>query len=382
MRMLFTCRPTFGHIQPLMPLAKAALEAGHHVTFGAAAETLPALAAQGFATEIVGGPSDPGLRSILSGANAPPLEQHRLVAFTRCFAGSELTQRLSDLGPLIRALRPNVLVHEIAELAAPLAAAAAGIPLVTVGFGPLLDPAVADAAGNVAAPAWRERGLKPARWAGLYGGLYLDPCPPSLQVAESADLPIVQLMRTQSGGAGQAPEWVGRLKTPLVYVTLGTIFNKQRDVFQRCLAALEGLPVEVVVTVGEDNDPAALNASSGSVRVERFIPQDTLLPHCKLVISHAGAGTMLGSLAFGVPMVLLPQGADQLYNAQRCCAAGAALMLRPEQATIEAISAAVISLLDTSAFTERALAIAAEMARMPSPAQALERVEQFTLATN
>ena len=33
MRILFSSRPTFGHVYPLMPLALAARDAGHNVTF-------------------------------------------------------------------------------------------------------------------------------------------------------------------------------------------------------------------------------------------------------------------------------------------------------------------------------------------------------------
>ena len=102
-----------------------------------------------------------------------------MLAFAGFFAGAEMEHRLVDLDPLIQSLRPDVVVHEVAELAAPLAATSVGIPFVTVGFGPLLDPAVATAVASVVAPRWIERGLEPPRWGGLYRDLYLDPCPPA-----------------------------------------------------------------------------------------------------------------------------------------------------------------------------------------------------------
>src|SRR6476619_6334654 len=123
MRFLVTCRPSLGHIQPLLPIARAARERGHDVVFGTAAVAFDRITAEGFRTAEVGGPSDPGLASLLSGVDAPPLEQFRLVAFTRYFANSELKRRLIDLEPLVQTIKPDVIVHEIAELAAPLAAA-------------------------------------------------------------------------------------------------------------------------------------------------------------------------------------------------------------------------------------------------------------------
>jgi UDP:flavonoid glycosyltransferase YjiC (YdhE family) len=202
MRLLFTCRPSLGHIQPLLPLARAAAAAGHEVIFGTAVGAWGRLTAEGFETVRIGDPTDPGLVSLQSGVDAPPLEKFRLVAFTRFFADSELKRRLVDLEPLVQSLRPDIIVHEIAELAALLAAAAADIPLVTVGFGPLLDPAVASAAADVVTPLWVERGLRPPRWAGLYRDLYLDPCPSSLQIHEVSELPRVEPMKIQNGEPG------------------------------------------------------------------------------------------------------------------------------------------------------------------------------------
>ena len=54
-----------------------------------------------------------------------------------------------------------------------------------------------------------------------------------------------------------------------------------------------------------------LGAQPAHVRAERFVPQSEELPHCDLVISHGGSGSVLGALAHGLPQLLLPLGADQ-----------------------------------------------------------------------
>ena len=63
------------------------------------------------------------------------------------------------------------------------------------------------------------------------------------------------------------------------------------------------------------------------MHVRRFIPQSLLLPHCDLVVSHAGSGSVIGALTHGLPMVLLPMGADQPLNAARAEALGVAQVL-------------------------------------------------------
>ena len=54
--------------------------------------------------------------------------------FTQLFVGVELAPRLRDLSAIIERWTPDVIVHEVAEPAAPIAATAAGLPYVTSGF--------------------------------------------------------------------------------------------------------------------------------------------------------------------------------------------------------------------------------------------------------
>ena len=107
----------------------------------------------------------------------------------------------------------------------------------------------------------------------------------------------------------------------MVYATLGTQFNRATNVFRDILAGLTDEPLDVVVTVGRDQDPADLAPIPSNARVERYIPQVTLLPRCSVVVHHGGAGTTFGCLAHGVPQVVIPQGADNFINAamvERC----------------------------------------------------------------
>jgi len=104
------------------------------------------------------------------------------------------------------------------------------------------------------------------------------------------------------------------------------------------------------------------------------VPQDQLLPTCACVVAHAGSGTLLGALAWGLPLLLLPQFADQFYNADLATSAGVALALRPRDASIEAIRQALEQLLGQPSFTERAKTVRAELATMPSAEDILNRI--------
>jgi UDP:flavonoid glycosyltransferase YjiC (YdhE family) len=98
---------------------------------------------------------------------------------------------------------------------------------------------------------------------------------------------------------------------------MGTV-NANPVVFSTALA---GLDVNVLVTVGPFLDPAAIAADPRRVRAECFDLLDLVLDRCALAAVHGGAGTTLAALGRGVPLVVIPQGADQFINAERAVAA-------------------------------------------------------------
>jgi UDP:flavonoid glycosyltransferase YjiC (YdhE family) len=63
--------------------------------------------------------------------------------------------------------------------------------------------------------------------------------------------------------------------------------------------------------------------------VERWVPQADVLADAALVVCHGGSGTTFGSLAAGVPMVVVPFFADQPTNARLVAEAGAGLVVAP-----------------------------------------------------
>lgn len=73
----------------------------------------------------------------------------------------------------------------------------------------------------------------------------------------------------------------------------------------------------MLLTIGRDLDPAVLGEVPETVHVERWVDQADVLAVADAVISHGGSGTVLGTLAAGLPHVVLPLFADQGTNARR-----------------------------------------------------------------
>ena len=104
-----------------------------------------------------------------------------------------------------------------------------------------------------------------------------------------------------------------------------------------------------------------------NVIVERYLPHSLLLPMCALVISHGGAGTMLAALSRGLPLLTVPQGADQYVNAEACSRRGVGRTVVTGDLTPARVGTEVRTLLGDPSYRTHAQEVQAEIAAMPAP---------------
>jgi MGT family glycosyltransferase len=135
---------------------------------------------------------------------------------------------------------------------------------------------------------------------------------------------------------------------PLVLVALSSTFQDQAGCLQRIVDALAGLPVRAVVTTGPALDPAAL-APAPNVSIVESAPHSQVLAEAAAVVTHGGHGTVVKSLAAGVPLVVMHHGRDQADNAVRVTARGAGVAVK-RSADAGTIAAAVRRLLDDPSY--------------------------------
>lgn len=379
MRVLFSTTPLDGHFRPLLALARALRAAGHELAFATEAGWHSHVVGEGFDALPAGGPHSDALAHLdrfRDELRAVPPERRRPLLFTHLFAEFHATAKLPELLDVARAWRPDAVVYESGDLAAPAVAAALELPVAHHSFGVMVPFAALERAAEHMAPLWRSIGAEPDRYAGAFRGLYIDVCPPSF--AWEQPLGETIQLRSEAATIEGVPDWLDALEQPFVYVTLGTVFNGP-EVFRPLLDALDG-SISALVTTGRNVDPLSLGRWSPNVRVERFVPQAQVLPRCAAVVAHAGSGSVLGALAHGLPLVLVPQGADQFDNAARCAAAGAAVVIRPEELTADAVRLALRRVLDEPSFAEAARRVQAEIQAMPSAEEVAARLEAHVAA--
>ena len=373
MRVIVSCVPQTGHILPLLPLAQAFAAQGDDVVVASGPDAKEAVSSRGLEFRRVGpdfGSWYGALRSRTRGVPGDGLGPSRVLGYfvPRLFGEVGMALMLDELLELSRELRPSLLVFDPYLFAAPLVAALTGTHAVQHSIGPLVDPDVLDLVADAVSPIWREFGRDVPPAVGVYSGTTLTICPSSLDPAGDG-LQGAQPLRPVPPPLAEPPGLRTALadpERPLVYLTLGTFSNNAVDLFRLVLTALEDAPVNVLATIGRDNDPADLEPVPGNARVEQFIPQAELLPYCAAVVHHAGAGTSFGVLAHGLPSLALPQSADNFVIATRLAEAGVAHRLMPGDVTTAAVLAGLRSVLGASNYRQRARELAGEIAAMPS----------------
>jgi UDP:flavonoid glycosyltransferase YjiC (YdhE family) len=294
---------------------------------------------------------------------------------------------VDDLLRELDRLAPDVVVHEEGEWGGPVVAAIADVPSVALAWGaPLWAMDELRTIADSTAPLWERHGVAPRSPGGLFDHLYLDTCPPVLQEGHADRLPHRQELRfAPFDSGGDMPSWFDGLGgRPLVYVTFGTvpIFNTAPEAHAAIVEALAAESVDVVITVGKNNDPSDLGPLPPNVHVECYLPQAQVLARCSIAITHGGAGSTIGALGFGVPVLILPRGtSSQRRLAAACIASGAGLALDPEDVSAATIRAAVRELLTDSSFRGAAQAVRRSIEAQPDVGVIVPHLETLAAAT-
>jgi UDP:flavonoid glycosyltransferase YjiC (YdhE family) len=388
-RILFNILSGSGHLHAVTPLALALQARGHDVRIGVAGNYARAVRAAGLMPVTVGedwgDPVDinPGFLQL------PSHEQLRWTV------GRTTAPSAQSLARLVSEWRPDVIIRDGMSYAPWLVGEETGIPVLLFGStGIMPRPLAQFLLGELLAELRASRGLPPdPELAGLHGVMAIDTTPPSLYDAFAGMVTNRQPLRPLqwTGDAQEAPAWLASLgNRPLVYATLGTVVNRNPEVFRKLVAAVTGMDVDLVMTIGRNGDVGALGDIPTNVHVAPYIPQDRVLEMASAVVCHAGRGTTYGALEAGLPLCLLPLGTDQPLVASAVEKAGAGIICGtttlavgpmqlpvtiPADLDVATLRGAIERTLTDPGLRQRAGEIATEIAGMPSPEEVAEKVE-------
>ncbi len=331
MRMLFTSNPGIGHVNPMFPVAAALTALGHQVAFATAAGFCPTVEARGFKAFPAG----------LDWIESEP--QHRFPEYADLslsdrgtfllqdvFADMAAHPMTRDLLVLAREWKADALVRNDYEFGACVAAEVLAIPLATVSICFLMAPAyLASIVGDRLAYLRSAFGLSPQPSTRmLYPGPYFSYAPASMEPRLLPEMEGIQPADLAYAPAGSLPPCLEEKSSrPLIYISLGTVFNLNPIAFQAILEGLRDEPVDVLATVGRNQDPSAFGPQPANVFMERFVEQEMVFPRASLFITHSPFYTAMSALRFGVPLLMVPLAGDQPAQALRLARQGAGTIL-------------------------------------------------------
>lgn len=241
---------------------------------------------------------------------------------------------------------------------------------------------------EVAAPLWELPGADDYRarfagWLAGNGAATTDMDEFSGRPARCLAL-IPRAMQPNADRVDDGVSFVGPCKKPsgtwerpagaekVLLISLGSAYTRQPEFYRRCLAAFGGLPGwHVVLQIGKHVDPAELGPIPGNVEVHSWVPQQAILERADAFVTHAGMGGCGEGLMAGVPMIAVPQAADQFMNADRLVELGVARRIDTAEATAEALRNALVELTTDPEVAERLKRLRAE----GGTARAVELIE-------
>ncbi|MEU9508725.1 macrolide family glycosyltransferase [Micromonospora sp. NPDC048170] len=140
----------------------------------------------------------------------------------------------------------------------------------------------------------------------------------------------------------------------VLLISLGSAYTRQPEFYRQCLAAYGSLPGwHVVLQIGKYTDLRDLGDIPPNVEVHAWVPQRAILEQADAFVTHAGMGGCGEGLLAGVPMIAVPQAAEQFMNADRLVELGVARRIDTAQATAETLRAALIDLVTDAEVARR-----------------------------
>ena len=359
-KILFFNVPTTGHVDPSLPVAGELVKRGHQVDYFLTAAYRERVESTGSTFHAYEGIGPDYFEGLIQRFNPVRLATQLVETSIRI---------LPSLGRAVAQLQPQVIVYDSMCPWGRIAAKQAGVPAVAsmalldlplsymfkngkwwtalpvmIGVLPWL-PGYLQAAGRlqkaagVSVPAFARllnwpgdhnlcytaRSILPGAPSPEAGYTFVGP--PTRDVAAEVPFPFDELNPDQ----------------PLVYVSLGTVFNRDPGFFRACLEGLSGSAFQVVVSTG--NGVAASELAP--------IPENAIVRN------------------------YVPQQVEQAMTAARLEELGVALSLNRQEVNPKSIGRLAERLLSDSSFRRKAGALGDELDRAGGAARAAKVIEKF-----
>ncbi|MDR6999102.1 macrolide family glycosyltransferase [Neobacillus niacini] len=163
----------------------------------------------------------------------------------------------------------------------------------------------------------------------------------------------------------------------LIYISLGTVFNQAIDFYKLCFTAFDNSEYTVVMSIGEKTQLSELGEIPKNFIVKNYVPQIEVLKYTKLFITHGGMNSTHEGLYFGVPLIVIPQSADQPIIAGQVANIGAGIKLEMQSLTANQLREAADHVLNQPSFHKAVATIRESFQKSGGYHQAADEIFEF-----
>ena len=397
MKILFTTHPGYGHILPLIPIAMALKDKGHDISFATAQSFKKKINDIGFFCIPVGLDwNESQLEQILPNIKeAPPMEQNSMIR--KLLWHDAPVSAISDLLLFCKHEKPDAIVSSGYDYSGQILAEILDIPSIVHSIDIRIPGAVKSRIQGDYPKMLREKFGLSAEKPSEKEILELSFMPECWKLPGYESHSNEYYIRPQffdNITGEQCPDWIRRYKNnPIVYISLGTVFNDYPYIFQSIMDGLKNESLNLIITIGPNGDPDAFGKQPDNVCIKNYIPQTFILPETSISINHGGVSTIMAALNNGIPLINLPLSGDQPINSNWCQMKEVAVDLGNENynyisnqrwniqvdhVTPELIKKSVIEILDNPKYKSNAAKIREEINCLPDLNYAVSLIEQFT----
>ncbi|KQO18702.1 macrolide family glycosyltransferase [Paenibacillus sp. Leaf72] len=205
---------------------------------------------------------------------------------------------------------------------------------------------------NVAAPSLDELAGHPGQLKIVYTSRYFQPMGDTLDDSFVFTGPSI-ITRKDAPAFAYEPLHAPYKQT--VYISMGTILNKDLDFYKLCFTAFHDLPVQFILSSGKDTDlePVA-DLIPDNFIIRPYVPQLEVLQRVDAFLTHAGMNSTSEALYYNVPLIMLPLTSDQPRVASRVKELGAGVIVDKNNLTLEVLRNAVLEVLGNASYREQA----------------------------
>ncbi len=168
--------------------------------------------------------------------------------------------------------------------------------------------------------------------------------------------------------------WTPADGRPVVLISLGTTTNKRPELLRQLIEAVRDQPWQVVMTIGRDGDPAALEPLPSNVEVHGWLDQHAVLRHASLFINQGGVGSVMQGLHWGVPLLVVTGEDDTEIAGHQVVGVGVGRQILDRDLTAELVRDEALAVLADSSIAANARAMS-EHVRLPGAVEATDRME-------